>query len=113
MKRQAWLWLVILAAPVVWFASMCANFALAPWACSLQWKTALYAVSACALLITGIAGGAAWLEWRQLGREFPGETAGAAAVTRALASGGVLLSALFFLVILAQTIVELLLGACQ
>ncbi len=112
MQRETTLWLVLLAGPAIWFASQCANFALAPWACALQWKPALYGVSAAALVLTAGLALAAWSEWRRLGREFPGEAAGAVASERALASGGVLLNAMFFLVILAQAIAETILGAC-
>ena len=107
------LWLTLLAGPVFWFASMNANFALAPWACSLQWKPALFAVSLIAMALTAASGWVSWREWQQIGREFPGESSGEVAMSRVLASGGVLLNGLFFLVILAQGIVETILGAYQ
>ncbi len=113
MKRTLLLWTAVLTGPIVWLVSVGANFALAPWACALKWKPALYMVSAVALLITAGSGLVAWSEWRQLGRAFPGEAGGAISSSRALATGGILLSAMFFLVIAAQTIAEALLGACQ
>jgi hypothetical protein len=113
MKRDAILWLTVLAGPAIWLVSFGANFALAPWACSLSWKPALYAVSAAALCLTGGSGVWAWNEWRQLGRESPGEAGGSAVSSRVLASGAVALNAMFFLVTLTQAIVEVLLGACQ
>ncbi|HJT86422.1 MAG TPA: hypothetical protein VJ732_01170 [Bryobacteraceae bacterium] len=112
-KHNFLLWLAVLTGPIVWLVSFGANFALAPWACALRWKPALYTVSAVALLITAGSGILAWNEWRQLGREFPGEAGGWLSSSRALATGGILLSAMFFLVIAAQTIVEGLLGACE
>ena len=113
MKRIAILWLALLAGPVLWFASFGANFALAPWACSLRWKPALYVVSLAALVFTGASGMVAWIHWQRIGREYPGEGSGVVASSRALASGGVLLNGMFFLVILAQAIVEIVLGACE
>jgi hypothetical protein len=113
MKRATILWLALLAGPVLWFASMNANFALAPWACSLHWKPALFSVSVIAMVLTAASGWVSWREWQQIGREFPGESSGEVATSRVLASGGVLLNAMFFLVILAQGIAETLLGACQ
>lgn len=113
MKRDAGLWLILLAGPAIWFLSFGANFALAPWACSLRWKPALYAVSAVALALTAGSGVLAWNGWRQLGRVYPGEAGGAIASSRALASGALLLNGMFFLVTLAQAIVELILGACE
>ena len=113
MRPDARLWAGIVGAPLIWFTTLCTNFALAPWACSLGWKPALHVVSALALALTAACGYAAWTEWRRVGREWPGETAGPIPRRRALASGGVLLSAMSFLVIVAQTITEFLQGACQ
>ncbi|MBV9508452.1 MAG: hypothetical protein JO323_25980 [Acidobacteriia bacterium] len=113
MKRDVLLWLAILTGPVIWMVSFGANFALAPWACSLQWKPALYVVSASALLLTAGSGVLAWFEWQRIGREFPGETDGVVPRSRALASGGVIVNATFALVIVSQFIVEVILGACD
>src|SRR4051812_19338848 len=113
MKRDLVLWLAVLAGPIVWMVSFGANFALVPWACTLKWKPALYAVSALAFAITAGSGYVSWNEWHRLGRELPGEAGGAIPRSRALASGGVALSAMFALVIAAQTIVEVMLGACE
>jgi hypothetical protein len=113
MKSQMRLWAILLAAPAIWFTSLCTNFVLAPWACALHWKPALYCVSIVALAATALCGLTAWKDWNQLGRADPGEASGAVPSERALASGGVLLSAMFFLVILAQGIAEVTLGACQ
>lgn len=113
MKRAVLLWMAILLGPAVWFASFCANFVLAPWACAAIGKPALYGVSATGLLVTAGCGITGWVEWRNLGREFPGESGGAVARSRTLASGAVLLSGMFFLVILAQLVAEAVLGACQ
>ncbi|MBZ5583291.1 MAG: hypothetical protein LAQ30_14005 [Acidobacteriia bacterium] len=113
MRRDAALWAAILAGPLVWFISMQANFALAPWACALQWTPALFGVSFVSLAITAGSGLLAWSEWQKLGRELPGESGGAVARGRAMALGGMILSAASFLVILAQTIPHVILGACE
>ena len=55
----------------------------------------------------------AWSIWQRVGREYPGEAGGALPRARVLAIGGVLMSALFFLVILSQGVPEVILGACQ
>lgn len=113
MKRNAILWALLLAGPVIWFVSFGANFALVPWACTLHWKPALYAVSAVALAFTAGAAFMAWSQWRQLGRDYPGEASGPSASSRSIASGAVLLNGMFILVIVAQAIVEVILGACE
>ncbi len=113
MVRESALWMLLLGGAIVWFVSLGTNFALAPWACTLHWKPALYCVSLVALAITALCGFSSWRMWRRVGREYPGEAAGGIASSRALASGGVLLNGMFFLVILAQAIAETILGACQ
>lgn len=107
------LWIQALAGAFAWFASLCASFAFAPWACSLTSQPVLYAIPLMALLVTAVSAALSWKDWRQLGREFPGEAGGAIAGSRAMASGGVLLNGLFVLVILAQLIVPVVLGACE
>jgi len=113
MKRNVALWTGILAGPVIWLIGFEANFALAPWACTLKWKPALYAISIISLAITAGSGWLSWVQWQRLGREWPGQAASTVARSQMLAIGGVLLSAMFFLVILAQAIPELMLGACE
>ncbi len=113
MKREIALWAGILVGPVTWFLSMLANFALAPWACTLAWKPALFAVSILALLITAGSGLLSWAEWQRLGREEAGEAGTVVARSRALAIGGILLSGFTSLVIVAQFLPHIILGACQ
>ncbi len=113
MSRDFALWTGLLAGPIVWLISFEANFALAPWACVIQGKAALYVVSIVALALTAAAGLLAWREWSQMGKEWPGDREAAISRTRIMAVGGVLLSVLFFLVILAQAIPELILKACD
>ena len=113
MSRDFALWTGLLAGPIVWLISFEANFALAPWACVFQAKLALYVVSIVALLLAAASGFLAWRQWSALGRELPGDGGGGLPRLRVMALGGVLLSAMFFLVILAQAIPEVVLGACQ
>ena len=113
MSRDLALWTGILAGPAVWLISFEANFALAPWACIFQAKLALYVVSLIALLLSAASGVLAWRQWKELGREWPGESGGALARSRVMAGSGVLMSAMFSIVIVAQAIPEFILEACQ
>ena len=113
MNRDVALWTGIFAGPVVWLLSFEANFALAPWACEFQNKLALFIVTLLGLILVASAGLLAWREWSQLGRELPGDHEGAISRTRVMAIGGVLMSIMFFLVILAQAIPEVILKACD
>ena len=112
MGRDIRLWIEILCGPIAWFISLCASFALAPWACALGWKPVLLVIPSIALLVTACSGLLAWNDWRLLGREFPGEAGGAVARSRAMASGGFLLSGFFVIVIGAQIVGPAILSAC-
>jgi hypothetical protein len=113
MKRDLALWTGVLAGPVAWLTSFQANFALAPVACVLKGKLALYAISVVALLLTAAAGVVAWQQWTGAGKEWPGQGGDTTARVRIMAIGGVLLSAMFFIVILAQAIPEVILAPCE
>jgi hypothetical protein len=112
-KRDFILWIGILAGPVIWLLSFQANFTLAPWACEFNTKIALFVVTILALVLVAASGLLAWREWSALGKAWPGESGDSLARSRIMAIGGVLLSAMFFLVVLAQSIPELMLGACE
>jgi hypothetical protein len=96
--RQAVLGMGLALAPAVWFASLEANFALAPLACSGRGKSILLLVSAVALSLAVIGGLLAWTQrnfhWR-------------------LAVSGTVISALFSIVIVAQAIPNVMLGGCE
>jgi hypothetical protein len=98
MKRDLVLWLTLLASPAAWFLNLNAKFALT------QWKPALFAISGATLAVAALSGSVAWREWRNTG---PDERA------RSMALGGVVLSGLFFLVILAQAIPDLMLTGAE
>lgn len=112
-RHNTALWAGILVGPIIWLTSFITNFALAPWACAFRWKPALFVVSAIALLITASSGFLAWREWRRVGVAPAGEAGGLVPRSRAMAMGGVLLSGIFVLIIIAQVIVESVLGACD
>lgn len=96
MKQDLILWLYVLIGPAVWFASMEANFALAPLAPADQ--VVLLVISLVALVIMAGSTYLAWTAWR---RATKGQAIGS---RQALSAGGFWLSGLFFLVILAQAI---------
>jgi hypothetical protein len=112
-KRDLALWAGILLGPLAWALSMGTNFALAPWACVWGWKTMLYVVTIVALVICAGSAALSWREWRHLGREMPGEAYGAVPRGRLMAFSGVILSAMAALIIIAQGIPQIMLGACQ
>jgi hypothetical protein len=106
--------LVAVAGPAIWFFSLEANFALAPLACTMHGKAALYAVSIVSLLLVAGLAMLAWGQWRQLSREYAGGSDDVSRQSlRALALGGAGLNALSFIIILAQTVPNLILTGCE
>jgi hypothetical protein len=89
------------------------NFVLAPWACAFGWKFVMFIVSAVALASTAALSLVAWNQWKSLGQEWPGDAGGAIPRARIMAVLGLLIAALSFLVILAQLVPALMMGACQ
>jgi hypothetical protein len=114
MKRHnILLWTAIFAGPTIWFVVLLSNFALAPWACALRWKPALYTISVVALILVASSGFLARSEWQKIGRDMPGEGGGAISRARLMAFAGLILSGFSILLLLAQGIAEVGLGACQ
>jgi hypothetical protein len=113
MNRDLALWIVILAGPIVWLCSFEAIFALAPWACVFQAKVALYLVSLAALLLCGASGIYAWRMWKELGHNWNTDGSGAVNRGRAMAIAGIVLSAGCSIIVIAQAIPEVILGACE
>jgi hypothetical protein len=113
MKRDLLLWTPILASPAVWFVTLLANFALAPLPCSGPAETIRRGISLLALVMIGAAGLLAWWLWKR-NRADPLPAQGAPVErVRAMALSGVVLSAGFFLVILAQSLPDFMLTGCE
>jgi hypothetical protein len=106
-------WLLLLAGPLAWFASLGASFAAAPPACWFQTKAPLFIIPCAAALLALAAALSSWRSWSALGRELPGESGGAAAAARTLSSGAAALNAFFVIVIIAQFVSPAILGVCQ
>jgi hypothetical protein len=113
MSRNFILWMGILAGPIVWLISFEALYALNPWECIFQTKLALYIISLIAFLASGAAGLLAWRQWNELGKEVDPRGGDVLSRSRSMAFSGILLSSFCCLVIVAQAIPELVLGACQ
>jgi hypothetical protein len=95
-----------LASPVIWFASHGVQFALAPLACAWQSNAILWMGAGAALLLELGSGWAAWMAWKR-------QPETGAPMPRWLSASGMALSASFFLVIVAQSIPNLMLRGCS
>jgi len=107
------LWTTDLGPPLVWLLSFEANFSLAPWACIFQVKAWLYFVFALALALELGFAAVAWSQWKALGAELPRDAAGSLPRARIMALAGIVFSLGFAMIVLAQAIPAVVLGACE
>jgi len=107
------LWLGLLTAPLGWFLCLQVNYMLVPWICATGQQWTLSVTTFVGLLLAASSGVVAWRMWQRAGPEWPSEAGGMIPRSRFMAVLGMLMSSLFFLVILAQGIPSVILHACQ
>jgi nicotinamide riboside transporter PnuC len=107
------LWTGLLAGPLVWLMQLQAAYVLVGWACKSNSQLLLYLVTLVALLLVAGAGLLSWRCWKQTGRDWPNEAGGVVPRSRFMAVLGVLTSALFFVLILAQGIPNFIFTPCM
>ncbi len=112
LRGIALLWIGVLAGPLAWFLYQQVSYMLATLSCAATATLVLHAMTAVALLIALAGAGIAWKSWRRTGGEWPARSGGTVARSRFMALGGLLLSALFFLVIVAQGLPNFFLSPC-
>jgi hypothetical protein len=83
------------------------------WACGAGKQLAMHVVPLICLLVTLAAGYVSWSDWVSVGRGVEDEAATVDSRSRFLALGGMAVSALSALVILAQWLTIFLFGACM
>jgi hypothetical protein len=106
------LWFGVLGPIVIWKARLWAGYALVPYACAWQSTVALNGVTLLALLLVALAGTGAWRSWRRAGRGRELERDGTVTRGRFLAVLGMLSSAFFFLVIVAEGVANIIIDPC-
>ncbi len=107
------LWTGILAGPIVTLLHQEVSFILVPFACAWGWQLVMHAVTLVALALIAGAGWLSWRKWKEAGPRWPGDGNDSVSRGRFMAAGGVLLSGLFFLLVLAQGIATVVLNACD
>jgi len=112
-RRIAALWTGLLLAPAAFLLNLELGYALVPRSCERNDALLLHATQAVCLLLAVIGGLVARQVWRAAGAEWPDAEGGAGGRTRFMAGVGLLLSALFALVIAAQWIPGFVLSPCQ
>ena len=111
--RDLLLWVAVLAGPILWLLSFQAKFSWNPWACASQAKLILFLISLVAFLLTAGAGFLAWRQWYALGHQSTVDAGATLSRSRFMALGGLVFSAGFCLVMVAQVIPDLLFEVCQ
>jgi hypothetical protein len=106
-------WTGLLGAPLTWFASQQASYALVPWACHGGPLIAIHLVNLLALLLVAVAGALTWRDGRRAGRGVSDELAPPAGRAGFLAEVGLMSCGLFGLAILAQMTGAFFFGPCQ
>lgn len=107
------LWVGLLLAPVAFLINLEVAYALVPTACHSRNQLPVHLVHLVCLLLTIVGGLTAWRSWNTIGAAWPGEEGGPLARSRFMAGTGLLVSALFALIIVAQWIPSFLLNPCQ
>lgn len=105
-------WTCLFAGPVAWFLDQEISYVLVPWSCDTghRWPTHLVSL---ATLLLAIAGGVlGWRDWSRR-RAASSEEGDAAGRTHFLALTGMLMCALFGLVILVEGIAKFYFDPCQ
>ena len=105
------MWIGLLGAPFVWLMQMQALYLLAVWICR-GGKSLLYLTTLIALALVACVWFIAWRSWQRTGHNWPGDEGGVLPRSRFMAVLGVLTSALFFLLILAQGIANFFFHPC-
>ena len=113
MNRNVALWVGFLGGPMIWLMSFEARFALAPWACTFQNKWALHAVAFAALILCLACAFISFREWRSVGAQEPTPDAGPVPRSNFLAILGIVTSCGTAMIVIAQSIPEFVLGACE
>jgi len=107
------LWTGVLLAPIAFLLNLEVAYALVPVACSAKTRLLVHVVHLVCLLLAVFGGVTAWGRWAEGGRTWPGDAGDLVARSRFMAGLGLLLSAMFALVIVAQWIPSFVLSPCQ
>jgi hypothetical protein len=108
------LWAGVLLGPVTWALQMQLGYMLVQPACMSGRNLSLHIVTIIALALAAVGGLIAWRNWQRAGQQWPSdETAGPRPRSRFMGVLGLLMSAMFFVVIFAQGIASFVLHPCQ
>ena len=109
----SWLWAGILTAPLAFLIHLTINYALVTQLCQSTHKLSMHLVTILFLLIAAGGGFISWLNWREVGRKWPGEAGSVTERSRFMSVVGLLISALVIFGLVAQLIPQFMFDPCQ
>lgn len=112
-RRLAVLWTGVLLPPLAFLTNLEVAYAFVTRSCDRGDQLLIHLTHAVCLLLSLGGLWAAWRAWQAEGAEWPGQAGGVVGRTRFMAGLGLLIGAMFTLVILAQWIPGFLLSPCQ
>jgi len=107
------LWAGVLVAPLAFLSNLQVNYTLAQKLCPGGHTSVLHLMTIIFLLIAAAGGLVAWRNRGRAGHHLPDESEDTRARDRFLGSIGVMISALSFLIIVAQWIPQFIFNPCQ
>jgi hypothetical protein len=107
------LWTGLLLPPIAFLLDLEVAYALVPTACSSRNELPVHLAHLVCLLLAVFGGLTALRWWRLRGATWPGEEGGSLGRSRFMAGLGLLLSALFILLIVAMWLPSFILDPCQ
>lgn len=107
------LWVGLLLAPIAFLIDLEVAYALVPPACSSRNALPVHLVHLACLLLALYGLSTAWRSWKLTGATWPGQQGDPLSRSRFMAAIGLLVSAMFALVIVAIWIPSFILDPCQ
>ena len=112
-RENAALWIAVLGSAVVWFVQMQTSYSLLNWTCSIQRNWPLHVASAFFLVLGAVPGVIGWKLWRRNADSVTERKSAGAGRRRFMAMLGMMLTAIFLLLIFAQAIPSFFFDPCM
>ena len=106
------LWFAVLGPPVIWFLQMQTSYSLVTWACSTGRLWSIHVTSAAFLVLAAVPGLIGWKEWNANAAADNERRSTGRGRRRFMAMLGMMLAALFLMLIVAQAIPSFFVDPC-
>ena len=106
-------WIAFLLAPVTFFSHLQVAYALVPWSCARGTTLWLHVAGALSVALAAAGVALSWRVWSREGHDEPGEHGGPAPRGRLIALSGLMMGALFVLLLGGQWLAVWMVSPCQ